>query len=153
MVLKKCADCREEKPLEQFDVCRRNKDGRYSYCKPCKSEHGKRSHAKRMAAGKAQADNRKRRLAMYGLTADGYDRLLAAQGGSCAVCGSTAAGPGGASMPVDHDHTTGLVRGILCFACNTAIGKFRDSPLLMRQAADYVEAGGVYHFKRNNEKG
>lgn len=51
----------------------------------------------------------------YGLTATEYDRLLAEQGGRCAIC---RARPKSKRLAVDHDHKTGAVRGLLCSRCN-----------------------------------
>jgi hypothetical protein len=42
-------------------------------------------------------------------------------------------------LSVDHNHATGEIRGLLCQACNHAIGKFKDKPELCRKAADYLE--------------
>ncbi len=74
----------------------------------------------------------------YGLTAEAYDSLLQAQNGVCAIC----ARPESSrltSLSVDHDHKTGNVRGLLCYNCNTSLGKFRDDPALLRKAAAYLE--------------
>ncbi len=73
----------------------------------------------------------------YGITLVEYDRLLAAQGGHCAVCPAVAR-----KMPlnVDHDHATGFVRGLLCWRCNRdVVGPHRDGELL-RAAAAYLDA-------------
>ena len=43
------------------------------------------------------------------------------------------------ALCIDHDHTTGKVRGMLCHDCNTSLGKFRDNPDILRKAADYLE--------------
>jgi hypothetical protein len=51
----------------------------------------------------------------YGITAEGYDALLKAQGGKCAIC---RARPVSKRLAVDHDHKTGAVRGLLCSRCN-----------------------------------
>lgn len=42
-------------------------------------------------------------------------------------------------MSVDHDHTSGKVRGLLCGRCNAGVGYFRDDPALMEQAAIYIK--------------
>ena len=55
----------------------------------------------------------------YGLTAQDYDQMLLLQGGGCKLCGHKAVKN---RLPVDHDHTTGRVRGILCTPCNRAVG-------------------------------
>jgi hypothetical protein len=55
----------------------------------------------------------------YGLEVPGdYESLLAFQDGRCAVCRRVLNGSGGKKPPVDHDHVTGEVRGILCTNCN-----------------------------------
>jgi Recombination endonuclease VII len=68
----------------------------------------------------------------YGIGADKVDSLIQKQGGLCAVCLKRPA------TQVDHDHTTGVVRGIVCLLCNAAMGAFRDDPKLIRRAIAYV---------------
>jgi len=73
----------------------------------------------------------------YSLTIFERDALLAKQDGKCAICRSDRFnGPGPC---VDHDHVTGNVRGIVCSSCNLVLGCSRDSPLILRLAADYLE--------------
>ena len=79
----------------------------------------------------------------FGISVDDYERLLAAQGGVCAICGrgETRRHQVGKLMglSVDHDHRTGRVRGILCSTCNLTLGKFEDDPARFRAAAAYLE--------------
>lgn len=82
-------------------------------------------------------------LKQYGLTEAKFDELLAEQNGGCAVCGSETSNGRGEHLHVDHDHETGVVRGILCHDCNTGLGKFKDNPALLRAAADYLERAGA----------
>ena len=83
---------------------------------------------------------RNRELLKYGLTLKTFNALLAGQGGVCVVCGTSdfSSSPGGHPV-VDHDHKTGVVRGLLCSNCNTAIGFLKNSPQIIRAAADYLE--------------
>ena len=60
--------------------------------------------------------------------------MEAAQDGRCAICGAVSG-----RLFVDHCHTTGNVRGLLCVACNNALGQFRDSVSALRRAIDYLE--------------
>lgn len=73
-----------------------------------------------------------------------YRLLFARQQGRCAICETVEhGGPSTHSrLFADHDHATGEPRGLLCFRCNTALGKFRDDPRLLLRAAAYV-AGGI----------
>lgn len=66
-----------------------------------------------------------------------YDRLLAVQGGRCAICRCT---PRTRRLAVDHDHQTGWVRGLLCYACNhELLGAARDDIQILRNAVYYLE--------------
>jgi hypothetical protein len=62
--------------------------------------------------------------------------MLEHQGGGCAVCSKRFDRL--ASMHLDHDHKTGLIRGITCLNCNQGIGKFFDDPNLLGRAAAYL---------------
>jgi len=74
---------------------------------------------------------RKRRLKKYGLTHQEYDQLLRNQEWKCAICG-------GEPEAVDHDHETGVVRGLLCIECNAGIGLFADSRDRLHSAIRYL---------------
>ena len=73
----------------------------------------------------------------YGMTLEDYERMFEAQGGVCAICGE--ARPEERTLHVDHDHETGVIRGLLCFRCNNALGDFREEYELFRRAADYLD--------------
>jgi hypothetical protein len=64
-----------------------------------------------------------------------YQRLHKAQGGVCAICNFI---PLRRPLVVDHDHTTGEVRGLLCSQCNLGLGLFRDEPDYLTQAKEYL---------------
>lgn len=82
---------------------------------------------------------RLRLLHRYGLTGEQYDRLLVKQGGGCAVCAIDCGTKTNPTLHVDHNHTTGKVRGLLCQNCNTAIGSFREDPALLLRALAYLQ--------------
>ena len=67
-----------------------------------------------------------------------YDVLLAEQGGVCAVCGHP---PKVKKLALDHDHKTGKLRGLLCYACNYVLGFWHDNPARFEQAATYLRSG------------
>jgi hypothetical protein len=75
----------------------------------------------------------------YDLKPGEYDKLYAAQNGLCYICGPRT-GHGGHSrrMPVDHDHATGEVRGLLCGICNDILGRWRDDPLCFARGFAYL---------------
>lgn len=113
--------------MAEYPRSRGSKLGTGSYCLPCHNERGRRSLEKR---GGSRTYHLSRR---YGITAEEADFLLAQQQGLCAICRSAPADH------VDHDHSTGNVRALLCFNCNGGLGQFRDDPAVLRAAADYVE--------------
>lgn len=82
----------------------------------------------------------------YGITIQEYLKLYDSQNGECAICGeakhSFLAGDAGKvhTLVVDHCHERGCIRKLLCASCNKALGGFKDSPALLRRAAEYIES-------------
>lgn len=73
----------------------------------------------------------------YGITIEERDRILAEQGGACAICLSS--DPRSTKgWHVDHDHKTGKVRGVLCNPCNVLLGNAREEIQVLEQAAKYL---------------
>jgi hypothetical protein len=79
----------------------------------------------------------------FKITGDQFKEMLAAQGGGCAICGrpETHKGRKGKSkhLSVDHCHSSGKVRGLLCVSCNRGIGYFEDRIDRLRNAIFYLE--------------
>ncbi|MHA7261938.1 endonuclease VII domain-containing protein [Arthrobacter sp. TMN-37] len=82
---------------------------------------------------------------------DGYETLLARQGGGCAICGSSLRADG-ARLSIDHDHRCcageascgNCIRGILCPNCNRGLGLFQDQPDLLKKAIAYLVLNSIY---------
>lgn len=81
---------------------------------------------------------RLRRAARFGVTPDELARHEIEQAGRCAICKAAFSG-GGAKQHLDHDHCTGLFRGLLCAKCNVGLGAFGDDTERLRRAAAYLE--------------
>jgi hypothetical protein len=115
-------------PYSEFEGERRVRDGRMAICRICLTLHRRPARLRRI----------------FGLSLDDYERMLAEQGGVCALCGSP---PGNdlrtRHLAVDHCHETGRIRGLLCGGCNRALGFFKDDPELLDRAAAYLRADGV----------
>lgn len=124
----RCSLCREVKPLAAFTRSRAKASGWHAHCKPC--HHAQTKESAERLHGSTRDLHLKRR---YGLTSADVDRLVEAQGGTCALCRERPA------QHVDHDHLTGRVRGVLCSCCNQGLGNFRDRADVLRQAIDYLE--------------
>ena len=114
---KRCADCAQMKPLSEFHRAPQQSGGYNCYCKACRKRQNRETHLSRT----------------YGLTVAAYDAMVEGQGGVCACCRERT------PQHVDHDHVTGVVRGVVCFRCNSGIGQFDDRADLMRNAIDYLE--------------
>jgi hypothetical protein len=85
----------------------------------------------------------KRRLKQYGLTVAEFEAMFEAQGRRCACC-KTDKLKGNKGWCVDHDHASGLVRGILCGLCNTGIGALGDNVEGVRRAVEYLQRANKY---------
>lgn len=110
---------------------------------------GLRSDA-RYCSAKCRASHAMRRY-NYGLTDEQFNIQIEAQGGVCAICQREPQLPD-RPWSVDHDHACcdgrrscgKCNRGLLCVPCNSAIGLLQDNSSLLRQAAIYLESGGVW---------
>lgn len=74
----------------------------------------------------------------YGISLDDYARMLEEQDGHCKICPATPEEQHHNVLMVDHDHTTGEVRGLLCHHCNAALGHFEDDVDRMLNAIEYL---------------
>lgn len=107
---KKCSSCNNVFPISEYPTRGRNRDGskrQYDWCKKCHSRYQRRLVLK----------------TLFNMTPQDYEAILTLQGGVCALCKRP---PKTVRLAVDHDHKTGLIRGLLCQWCNRAIGQFRD---------------------------
>ena len=132
--IKKCRTCDEIKPLDEFYRSNKksNPDGRINYCKGCREKTNRRSYLKRK----------------FGITPEDYESMLESQGGGCAICGRldglhSCGDKGttyyGSRFAIDHCHETGVIRGLLCMNCNTALGCFQDNIARLEKAIEYLQ--------------
>jgi hypothetical protein len=162
--MKRCSKCGEVKPLSDFYKMPEMRDGHRNDCKACNlaakaaryradpepakqrtrqwqlanpEKYRAKQAAYRASGGKKLADRRSHLKRKFGLTLEQYDAMLAGQGGGCGICGKRPRPD--ISLHVDHDHSTGKIRGLLCFTCNNALGDFEDDATLLRSAIAYVE--------------
>lgn len=87
--------------------------------------------------GKTIKEKRRRRnynlKKLYGITLGEYEEKLLEQNYKCVICASKE------HLHVDHCHSTGVVRGLLCNNCNRSIGMLKEDSLVLRKAADYLD--------------
>jgi hypothetical protein len=76
-------------------------------------------------------------MRMYGISLDDYRIMLAEQQHGCGICGRHQS-EFDQALHVDHNHTSGKVRGLLCSDCNVGIGIFKDDAAILTQAAKYL---------------
>ena len=159
--MKNCTKCQEAKPAttEFFSVSKTNKNGLSSWCKICinnkskdirKSSKGKEYNSNYFINGNGKLKlqeftknnpNTQRNSALknkYNITLDDYNIMLFEQDGCCAIC-NTHHTELKQTLAVDHCHTTGNVRGLLCMHCNQALGKFKDNTKILQNAIKYLK--------------
>lgn len=119
----KCSSCKKELKIKEYSNS--GLKTKYAVCKTCASERTSKSYKEKSL------------LWRYGLSLKEYDELNEKQKGLCKICNKK--NDVYHKLYVDHNHLTGEIRGLLCRACNAAIGMFKDNPYLLRQAAMYLE--------------
>jgi hypothetical protein len=133
---KKCSKCKTIYPSSTDFFYKRTSsdDGLDFWCKKCKKNY---DHKRNEAL----------RLEKYHLTNKKYNDFIISQNNKCAICGvdfrslrqkKTDIVPNTGKPRIDHDHFTGKVRGLLCSDCNIVIGCFKDNPLIILKAINYL---------------
>ncbi len=82
----------------------------------------------------------------YGLTLEDYDCMLEKQNGGCAICGTTNTGKH-KNFSIDHNHTTGKIRQLLCNRCNWLVGVAEGKKELLNSAGHYIERHSTYDYQ------
>lgn len=155
---KVCTRCKENKTVDHFNAQKRlSKLGfpiYYSECKPCAavqtleswqrlSIDQKRERRRKYDMGFDYHKDYKLRM-LYGMTLEEFDARLRAQDFKCEICSEDIQrgernSKGKDVARVDHCHTTGKARGIICHQCNVLLGNAKDSRELLRNAERYLK--------------
>lgn len=135
-VLRKCRDCdkeaHNESDLEDFCYNSHQKHNRDNLCKRCNAERASKRRNQKNYTKEKHLKNR------YGITLNEYNLMFSEQKGCCKICG-THQSELKKSLAVDHCHTQGDVRGLLCQNCNTALGLFKDNIKALENAIEYLK--------------
>lgn len=142
-----CTSCRIDKETTEFYSHKWGKSGVASRCKKCRNSESaayRKLNPEKMAAQarKWRNNNKKRHLnnvlmLKFKISVDAYERMYKEQNGCCAICESLSIS--GRRMAVDHNHSTGEIRGLLCDKCNRGIGFLKDSIHNLQKAVNYLE--------------
>lgn len=126
-----CKGCGQWKLFHFFYKNRARKGGLEGLCISCINEH---------------------RATIKSLTVEEYDTMLEQQGGGCKVCGRTPE-DNGKRLAVDHNHSTGRIRGLLCDKCNVGLGHLGDSLNRVLKAAEYLAEDILEQSEIDNRTG
>lgn len=163
---KTCTKCKLERPIGLFGKRPEYRDGYRTQCNPCRSKmtsdyqqvedvRVKRREAYRSARAALVSDPTKdaslrwsKIKTKYGLSRDEYETMLSSQDGACGICRTREPGGRYGVFVVDHCHTGGDVRGLLCNKCNTAIGMLGDTVESAQRVVDYLSTGSISRIRR-----
>lgn len=120
MELLTCTHCKSEKPAssEFFPLHNKKRNGLDSWCRACRATY--------------RSENNRGKF--RNVISDEALKELKSSVKECVICGSKE------TLVVDHDHKNGKIRGMLCNHCNRGLGHFRDDPMLLEFAAQYLYA-------------
>jgi hypothetical protein len=138
---KACIECGRIQPIEDFPLRPtryREKRPQYERNRKCRDCVNKRKREERKAKPPTpEQELRWRMREKYGLELEEYEVLVAAQNGLCAICKNPPFESTG-RLSVDHHHETGKTRGLLCATCNLGLGHFKDDPIRLMAAIQYL---------------
>lgn len=141
--MKFCHGCSTNKELCEFGKQTSAGDGLKTQCRQCRASYVKsyraNNHEKMKNSSKKWASENKEKVTNsfykreYGITVSDFKNMVLSQNGKCSICNRVPKN----KLCVDHDHTTGQIRGLLCRSCNGALGVFGDSLEGLKKVIDY----------------
>lgn len=123
---KTCSTCKQSKPFGYFHKHKNGKHGLQANCKDCNT---------------VQAYNANWKNIGISFTYPDFLALGAQKNWTCECCGKVVANSGVGTLKelaVDHDKATLKIRGLLCFDCNSGIGKLGDNAIGVCKALTYL---------------
>lgn len=160
-------ECRHKTNPKSFGKDKSQPDGLKKYCRACDSARKEAQRNYRERARKAKLQKAKdraqeaklpkveaSRFRQYGLTEKKFDQMYEGQDERCKIC---KVWQDSNEIHIDHDHSTGRVRGLLCKRCNFGLGWFNDKPDFLETAAwylrdhNYCSISGTYLGKEADE--
>lgn len=166
LYMKTCRNCKILKPLDNFNNNPKNAGGKMTLCRECGKAYSKLYHSKNKEKDIKYRQLHKDRIKLsretwyykkggnlkcrerilknrFNITRNEYNRLLEQQNHKCAICKNSEICKDRRNnklreLAVDHCHTTGKIRGLLCYNCNRGIGHLQDSLSILREALDYL---------------
>lgn len=130
-----CPKCQKDLLHKHFSKDRSAKFGLTAHCKPCGAAYQRQLRSKQDPKLAKERTRKIKLKAKYGISVEQYDEMFESQNGVCVVCQKdTRPNP----LAVDHDHTTGEVRGLLCKKCNSGLGFFNDDIEVLERAKQYL---------------
>lgn len=139
-----CKECNVEKPVTEFYRDKLSAGGYRNNCKECKNKKTmkwrseNREHYNATARKHHKKHYQKFRLQRYDLVPEQHQQMLQEQKEVCAICGEPPKGK--RPLAVDHCHSTGKVRGLLCYGCNRLIVALDNHPLYTK-TMEYLKKG------------
>lgn len=119
-----CPTCNTEKPIAAFVAHSRHRNRWHRHCRDCEIADPGRFTAR---------DSLIQKVRKFGITVDEYHWLLTQQEGRCAICRAD-----DRKLAIDHSHSTGEIRGLLCGRCNSMLGFLNDSTESLQNAITYL---------------
>jgi len=134
-----CRTCGIVKDIEEFSMSNTLKGTRRKECRSCRSAYKKAYALAHPEKHRVKARNGT--IKKYGISPEDYNRMFNEQGGKCAICGSHQS-EFNRSLSIDHCHTTGKVRMLLCINCNSLLGMAKDDKNILEKAQAYLTLFG-----------
>lgn len=130
-----CTRCSLPKPISRFGkrYTKYGEERRRSICRDCDTDQAREWRDKNRSRYRDTYLKRE-----YGISNEDYESMRESQNNCCAICGIHETKAITGILHLDHCHNTGTVRGLLCVACNTALGKVNDDPKILERMIEYL---------------